>query len=68
VLKKVTHYAQYYAYNYSNYATVQLQILLFLNQVHAGQRSACDWLLEIAFVRDVCMRVCVCVCVCPRGY
>jgi len=29
-LKKVTHYAQYYAHNYFNYATVQLQIILFL--------------------------------------
>jgi len=30
VLNKVTHYAQYYAHNYFNYVTVQLQILLFL--------------------------------------
>jgi len=29
VLKKVTHYAQCYACNYFNYATVQLQTLLF---------------------------------------
>jgi len=38
----------------------------FLNQVRADWRLACDWFLEIAFVRDVCMRVhaCVCVCVC----
>jgi len=28
--QKITHYAQCYAYNYFNYATVQLQILLFL--------------------------------------
>jgi len=27
--QKVTYYAQYYAHNYFNYATVQLQILLF---------------------------------------
>jgi len=27
--QKVIHYAQYYAHNYFNYATVQLQILLF---------------------------------------
>jgi len=27
--QKLTHYAQYYAHNYFNYATVQLQILLF---------------------------------------
>jgi len=30
MLKNVTHYAQYYAHNYFNYAIVQLQILLFL--------------------------------------
>jgi len=30
VLKNVTHYAQYYTHNYFNYATVHLQILLFL--------------------------------------
>jgi len=29
VLKKLTHYAQYYAHNYFNYATAQPQILLF---------------------------------------
>jgi len=29
-VQKVTHYAQYYVHNYFNYATVQLQILLFL--------------------------------------
>jgi len=28
--QKVTHYAQYYTHNCFNYATVQLQILLFL--------------------------------------
>jgi len=28
--QKVTHYVQYYAHNYFNYAIVQLQILLFL--------------------------------------
>ena len=35
----------------------------FLNQARA-------WFLEIAFVREVSMRVCVCVCVCvrPRGH
>ena len=27
--QKVTHYAQYYAHNYFNYATAQPQILLF---------------------------------------
>jgi len=27
--QKVTHYAQYYAHNYFNYATVELQILSF---------------------------------------
>jgi len=35
----------------------------FLNQARAGRRPVRDWFLEIAFVRDVCMRVCVCVCV-----
>ena len=33
-----------------------------------GRRLACDWFLEITFVRDVCMCACVCVCVRPRGY
>ena len=38
----------------------------FLNQVRAGQRPACAWFLEIAFVREV--GVCVCVCVsAPEG-
>jgi len=35
----------------------------FLNQAHAGWRLARNWFLEIAFVHDVCMHVCVCVCV-----
>jgi len=30
-----------------------------LNQVHAGQRLAHAWFLEIAFVHDVYMHVCV---------
>jgi len=29
----------------------------FLNQSRAGLRPARDWFLEIAFVRDVCMRM-----------
>jgi len=33
----------------------------FLNQAHTGRRPARDWFLEIAFVRDVSMLVCVCV-------
>jgi len=37
-------------------------ILFFLNQARAGQRPARAWFLEITFVRDVCMRVCVCAC------
>jgi len=36
----------------------------FLNQVCAGQRPVCNWFLEIAFVCDVSMHVCMCVCVC----
>ena len=37
-----------------------------LNQARAGcsLRPARAWFLEIAFVREVSMRVCVCVCVC----
>jgi len=42
------------------------QDYLLLNQARAGQRPACNWFLEIAFVHDVSMRVCVCVR--PRGY
>ena len=42
---------------------------MFLNQVCTGLWLACAWFLEIAFVRDigmrVCMHVCVRVCVCP---
>ena len=37
---------------------------IFLNQAHAGLRLACTWFLEIAFVHDVGMHVCVR----PRGY
>ena len=33
--------------------------LLVVNQVHASQRLACAWFLEIAFVREVGMGVCV---------
>jgi len=36
----------------------------FLNQARAGLRLARNWFLEITFVRDVC----VCVCVRPQGY
>ena len=36
----------------------------FLNQARAGRRLAHAWFLEIAFVHDVGMRVCVCVSVC----
>jgi len=38
-------------------------VITLLNQARAGRRPARDWFFEIAFVRDVCMRVCVCVCV-----
>jgi len=38
----------------------------FLNQSRAGRRPARDWFLEITFVRDVSMRMCVCVCPPPR--
>jgi len=31
----------------------------FLNQVCAGLCPACDWFLEITFVHNVCMRVCL---------
>ena len=47
---------------------------IFLNQARAGHRPARAWFLEIAFVREVSMRVCmcvcvdVCVCVRPRGH
>jgi len=34
---------------------------MFLNQVHAGLWPVHDWFLEITFVRDVSMFVCVCV-------
>ena len=37
--------------------------LLFLNQAHAGHSPARAWSLEIAFVREVGMHVCVDVCV-----
>jgi len=33
----------------------------FLNQARAGFWPARNWFLEIGFVRDVCMHVCVCV-------
>jgi len=36
-----------------------LVVLLLLNQARASQRSAHDWFLEIAFVRNVSMHVCV---------
>ena len=36
----------------------------FLNQARAGLRLARAWFLEIAFVREVSMCVCVCVDVC----
>ena len=38
-----------------------------LSQVHAGQRLARSWFLEIAFVHDVGMSACVCVCL-PQAY
>jgi len=34
---------------------------MLLNQARAGLRLARDWFLEIAFVRDVSMCMCVCV-------
>ena len=34
--------------------------IVFLSQVRVGQRLAHTWFLEIAFVREVSMRVCVC--------
>ena len=37
---------------------------IFLNQARAGHRPACAWFLNIAFVREVSMRVCVWMCVC----
>ena len=46
---KVQHYIQYCMVKYNNNDLIQL-----LNQ-------ACAWFLEIAFVRDVSMSVCVCV-------
>ena len=43
---------------------------MFLNQARASQRLARAWFLEIAFVREVGMRVCLrlSVCICPPGY
>ena len=34
---------------------------ILLNQVHAGLQPAHAWFLEIVFVRDVCVSVCLCV-------
>ena len=40
-------------------------VLKCFNQAHAGHRPACSWFLEIDFVAEVCVYVCVCVSVCP---
>ena len=37
-----------------------------LNQARAGLWLACAWFFEIAFVREVGMRVCMRACVCVR--
>ena len=39
-------------------------VIIVLNKACAGRTRA--WFLEIAFVQEVCMRVCLCVC--PLGY
>jgi len=39
-----------------------------LNQACTSQRPEDTWFLEIAFVHNVCMRVCVCTCVCVCAY
>ena len=39
-------------------------LLTIFNQVSTGQRQACAWFLEIAFVHNVGMCVCACMCVC----
>ena len=46
--------------------TASAEDKLLLNQARAGQRPARAWFLDIAFVREVGMRVCVCVCLPPR--
>jgi len=34
-------------------------VMMLLNQARASLWPACDWFLEIAFVHDVSVRVCV---------
>ena len=46
-------------------SVVARSLQLFLNQACAGRRLARTWFLEIAFVREVFMRVCVSA---PPGY
>jgi len=69
-----------FAINYTFWLELEIRYPTFLNQARAGRRPARDWFLEIAFVRDVCVRACVracvcacvracvCVCPCPQGY
>ena len=42
-------------------------LFFLLNQAHASQRPVHTWLLEIAFIREVSVSVCVHVCVCPKA-
>jgi len=50
------------------YVVTAIAIPFFLNQLRACLRPARDWFLEIAFIHDVSMFVCVCVCPRPQGY
>ena len=48
-----------------------LILMVFLNPTRADQRPVRAWFLDIAFIQEVGMHVCVSVCVCvcpPPGY
>ena len=61
----IPHYCREPLFGALHYACtiqrLQLQCSVFLNQARA-------WFLEIAFVREVGVCVCICVSVCPRGH
>ena len=43
------------------------KLTTFINQARAGQRPAYVWFLEMTFVQEVGMHVCLSVCVRPRA-
>ena len=59
ILLQLLHKYKYVTRSVKIHHVSAQESLRFLNQVRAGRRPARTWFLEIAFVQEVSMRMCV---------